>query len=90
MRNGIGAECTLQQGKFILIDPTELREAYGIDPPALPFAASFTVAVTDLRETQTLLEKNRISLTQRPGKLMVAGSDAHGANVKFEPLSGQA
>lgn len=90
MRNGMGAECALQQGKFILIDPTELREAYGIDPPALPFAASFTVAVTDLRETQTLLEKNRISLTQRPGKLMVAGSDAHGANVQFEPLSGQA
>ena len=89
-RNGMGVECALQPGKFILIDHTGLREAYGIDPPALPFAASFTVAVTDLRETQNLLEKNRISLTQRQGKLMVAGSDAHGANVIFEPLSGQA
>ena len=87
-RNGMVAECALQAGKFILIDHTGLRDRYGIDPPALPFAASFTVAVTDRRQTLNLLESNGVNFTQRHGTLMVPGSDAHGAIVVFEPLAG--
>jgi hypothetical protein len=87
-RNGIAAECNLQTGKFILIDHTGLRNSYGIDPPVLPFSASFTVAVADLDETQMLLESNGIVATYRHGRLMVAGAEAHGATVIFQPVSG--
>lgn len=89
-RNGMGAECALQAGKFILTDHTGLRETHGIDPPTLPFAASFTVAVADLDATQKLLESNGVVASMRDGRLVVAGSDAHGAIVVFERLSGEA
>lgn len=89
-RNGIAAECGLLVGKFLLIDSDGLRNSYGIDPPTLPFAASFTIAVADLRKTQDLLETNGVAVTRSPGRLRVARSDAHGAIVVFEPLSGEA
>lgn len=83
-RNGTAAEYALQGGKFILIDQTGLRESYGVDPPVLPFAASIAVAAKDLSNTQKLLESNGITVARRHGRLMVARSDAHGANVVFE------
>ena len=88
-RDGMVAQCALQAGKFVLIDRANLRASYGIDPPVLPFAASFTIAVTDLRKTQKVLETNGVAVTQRDGRLMVAGSDAHGAMVVFEQQSGE-
>jgi catechol 2,3-dioxygenase-like lactoylglutathione lyase family enzyme len=89
-QNGIGAECALQFGKFKLLDHSELQNSFGIEPPTLPFAASFTIAVTDLRETQELLEKNGVAVTTGDGKLMVSRTDAHGAIVVFEQVSGRA
>ncbi|MDA0652342.1 MAG: VOC family protein [Proteobacteria bacterium] len=89
-RNGMAAECGLLVGKFLLMEPDGLRNSYGIDPPTLPFAASFTIAVADLPKTRHLLETNGVAVARHKGGLMVAGSDAHGAIVVFEPLSGEA
>jgi len=88
-RNGIAAECELRTGKFVLIDPAGMQDLYGIAPPVLPFAASLTIAVADLRKTQNLLVANGIGFAKRNGNLMVEGSDAHGAIVVFEQHSGK-
>lgn len=84
--NGIAAEFSLKSGKFKLLDPTGLRNMYGIDPPTLPFAASFSVAVENIIETEKLLDTKGVAVTRRNDCLMVAGTEAHGALVVFEPV----
>ena len=85
LQAGMYAECHLLEGKFVLIDHSGLRNTYGIDPLSLPYAASITIAVSDLDQTEELLESNGISFTQQREKLVVSGRDAHGAFVAFEP-----
>lgn len=84
-QSGMLTECSLLEGKIVLIDHSGLRNIYGIDPPSLPYAASVTIAVSDLDQTQDLLKSNKISVTPQHGKLVVSGRDAHGAFVVFEP-----
>ena len=86
-QNGMGAECSLLVGKIILIDHSGLRNVYGIEPPSLPYAASFTISVSDLNQTRKLLESNGVPVVQQRGRLMVSGLDAHGAIVVFESAS---
>ena len=83
-RNGIFAECILNAGKFRLTDPRGVRETYNLEPPTLPFAASFTVAVSDLSKTERLLNKNGVTVARHGDRLLVPGAAAHGATVIFE------
>lgn len=84
-QNGPVAECVLNAGKFGLTSPAGLRDMYGLEPPTLPFAASFTVAVSDLSQTEKLLKESGVALTERGDRLTVSGAEAHGALVIFEP-----
>jgi hypothetical protein len=88
-RNGIVSEISLKNGKFKLLGPAGLRNIYGIDPPTLPFAASVSIAVENIAETERLLDGNGVAVTRPNGCLMVAGADANGAHVVFEPLFGK-
>ena len=85
----MASEIRLKTGKFKPLDPTGLRNTCGIDPPAMPFAASFSIAVENIVETERLLETRGVAVTRSNGHLMVAGAEANGAQVVFEPLFGK-
>ncbi len=78
------AEIALEAGRFVLMCPEDLSSRYGVDPPALPFAASFTVAVRDIMAVRALLERNNIGVARHGNGLSVSNADAHGATINFD------
>ncbi|GGD60496.1 VOC family protein [Paenibacillus nasutitermitis] len=52
-------------------------------PPALPFLAGFTVAVTDLHTTRNVLTDNQIPFVDNGERLIVRSEDACGSAVLF-------
>jgi catechol 2,3-dioxygenase-like lactoylglutathione lyase family enzyme len=76
---------SLAAGRFVLTDADGLQAFYGMAPPMLPFAASFTVAVGNIDATAAWLDRNGVSSANSGGRLVVSAAGAHGATIVFQP-----
>ncbi|MBT5047088.1 MAG: VOC family protein [Rhodospirillaceae bacterium] len=83
-RDGTAARIELEIGCFVLLGPEDLFSRYGVQPPVLPFAAAFTVAVADLEATKTLLSATGVGYGAWNGGIIISSSYAHGATVIFD------
>ncbi len=81
--DGVTANFELETGRFVLLNPTALVSRYGMEPPTLPFAAAFSVAVKHLNDTQKLLEQNNVEFRSQNGAVLVSPAEAHGATIMF-------
>jgi hypothetical protein len=71
----------LAAGRFTLLSEAALKSELGLDAPILPFAASFTVAVTDPGKARAVMEQAGICCTIGEGGFTVSPHDACGALV---------
>ncbi|UUZ96590.1 hypothetical protein LJK87_21240 [Paenibacillus sp. P25] len=74
----------LGYSRVIVVSPEHMERLLpGCFPPALPFLAGFTVAVTDLHTTRNLLTVNQIPFIEHGERLIVRPEDACGSAVLF-------
>lgn len=84
--SSLGLVFRTPRGVVLALNPRGFTDTYGVEPPidrglrvgALVFKAS------DLAATRTFLERNRVSVRERRGKLVVSGGAARGAVIVFE------
>lgn len=75
----------LDAGRFVLLSAAALKSELGLDAPVLPFAASFTAAVTDLGKAGAVMEAAGVRCMIGDGGFTVSPHDACGALVVVIP-----
>lgn len=82
--DGRVAEIRLETGRFVLMGTEELISLHGVEAPVLPYAAAFTVAVSNISTARALLEGNAVEYRERGDTLLVSPAEAHGATILFD------
>jgi hypothetical protein len=76
------------RGRVLLGDARTVADAFGMEPPALPWIAGPILGVADLARTGTLLRDGGIAALRQTATLLVAAAPPTlGGLYAFEPLS---
>jgi hypothetical protein len=76
------------RGRVLLGDARTVADAFGMEPPTLPWIAGPILAVADLAATATLLRDGGIAALRETASLLVGGAPpALGGLYAFEPLA---